>query len=360
MKKLPFLALFFCLLTTGLLAQAQVKTNEGYQFKPITDLNCTTVKSQQRTGTCWSFSTVSFLEAELLRKNKLAYDLSEMFIVRNIYQDKARNYVLRQGKANFGQGSLNHDVIKAMTAHGIVPESVYDGKLEGETTHDHSEMEAAMKGFLDGVLTRKRRSQKWMTAFNGIMDAYMGEIPEKFTYEGKSYTPESFAVDLSLKTADYVSLTSFTHHPFYQKFVLEIPDNYSNEAYYNLPIDELQAIVDNALQNGYSIAWDGDVSEKGFSAKEGIAIVPVNEKRKDLFTNPSEEMSIDQAYRQKKFESYATTDDHLMHITGLSKDQKGDKYYKVKNSWGEISDHKGFLYMFRCLLSAKNHWYYGS
>lgn len=345
MQKSLLSTLICCFLTTIAFGQAENKPATAYQFESVKNLSCTPVKNQQRTGTCWSFSTISYLEAELLRMGKEAYDLSEMYIVRNIYQDKARNYVFRQGKANFSQGSLNHDVMRALAANGIVPESVYDGKAEGDKVHNHSEMEAVMKGFLDGLLTKKSLSNKWGRAFNGIMDVYMGEVAEEFTYKGTTYTPQTFAANLGVNPDDYVSLTSFSHHPFYKKFVLEVPDNYSNEAYFNLPLDELQAIVDYALDQGYTIAWDGDVSEKGFSAREGIAVVAKDPKREDLFNKPAEEMTITQEYRQGEFESYATTDDHLMHITGVSKDQAGTKYYNIKNSWGEISDYKGFLYM---------------
>lgn len=345
MKKSLLLAIAISFIGSTLFAQAEHKPSNNYQFKSVKNLSCTPIKNQQRTGTCWSFSTISYLEAELLRMGKEEFDLSEMHIVRNIYNDKARNYVLRQGKANFSQGSLNHDVMRVLASHGVMPEAAYDGKAEGDKIHNHSEMEAVMKGFLDGLLTKKSLSPKWSKAFNAIMDVYMGEVPENFTYKGKSYTPESFSNSLGINPDDYVSLTSFTHHPFYKKFVLEVPDNYSNEAYYNLPLDELQAIVDNALDQGYTIAWDGDVSEKGFNAREGLAVVAKNEKRKDLFDEPGEEMTITQELRQEKYESYSTTDDHLMHITGLSKDKDGTTYYNIKNSWGEISDYKGFMYM---------------
>jgi bleomycin hydrolase len=316
-----------------------------YKFTVKDELQCTEIKNQQRTGTCWSFSTVSFLEAELIRMGKTPYDLSEMYIVRNIYKDKARNYVLRQGKANFSQGSLNHDVIRALSFGGIIPESIYSGKLDGESMHDHSEMERALKGMLDGILKGKRLSNKWMGAFECILDTYMGSVPERFTFEGKSYTPESFTESLGINPADYVTLTSFSHHPFYESFILEIPDNYSNGSYFNIPLDELQAIADYALSNGYTVAWDGDVGEKGFSAGKGIAVIPADESKEDLFDQPIEEAKVDQQMRQEAFESYATTDDHLMHLTGTAVDQKGTKYYITKNSWGEISPYKGFLYM---------------
>ena len=334
----------FSLQLTGQVDTKQQKETK-YEFTIEDKIDCTSVKSQGRTGTCWSYATSSFLESELIRKGKGMHDLSEMFVVSNIYKDKARNYIYRQGKANFSQGSLAHDPIAVAKRYGIVPEAVYAGKEKGAKRHDHSEMEKALKGMLDGVLKQKRLSKKWFTAFQAVLDVYLGETPEKFVYQGKEYTPKSFAKSMDINPDDYVSISSFTHHPFYEKFILEIPDNYSNGAFYNLPIHEVEAIVDNAIRNGYSVAWDGDVSEKGFSASKGIAVAPVDNKREDLFTKPGPETNVTQEMRQETFESYATTDDHLMHLTGIAKDQKGTKYYLIKNSWGEISPHKGFLYM---------------
>lgn len=336
MKK--YLLLLFC----AFLVQT---ADAQYFFSLDYDCHCTPIKNQQKTGTCWSFSTVSFLESELIRMGKPEYDLSEMYIVRNIYSDKARNYMLRQGKANFSQGSLAHDVTRALKMGGVVPESVYNGKLEGEKMHDHGEMEAALKGMLDNIVKRKKPSPKWVEGFEALMDVYIGSAPETFTYKGESYTSESFAASLGINPDDYISFSSYTHHPFYEDFVLEIPDNYSNGSYYNVPMEDLAAIADNAIKTGYSVSWDGDVSEKGFSARNGMAVLPVDPKREDLFKNPGAEIKVTQELRQKTFLNYETTDDHLMHITGIGKDQKGNKYYLVKNSWGEISEHEGFLYM---------------
>ena len=333
------------LLGASLSAQVEVEKPNNYDFTRQQTVECTEVKSQDRTGTCWSFATASFLESEMIRSDKGRHDVSEMYVVRNIYRDKARNYILRQGKANFSQGSLSHDLIAAARKHGMVPESVYSGKDDADAKHDHSEMEAVLKGILDGVLKQKRPSPKWRDAFEAVLDVYLGEVPASFTYAGRKYSPESFAKEMSLNPDDYVNITSFTHHPFYHSLILEIPDNYSNGSYYNVPIDELEAIVDHALKQGYSIAWDGDVSEKGFSSKNGIAILPEDFKREDLFENPGPEQKVDQQMRQQAFESFATTDDHLMHLTGIAKDSQGTKYYVTKNSWGEISPYKGFLHM---------------
>ena len=343
MKLLNIICLL--LFTLGLTAQ--------YDFTHTKDINCTPVKSQARTGTCWSFATSSFIESELIRMGHSDANLSEMFVVRNIYKDKARNYVLRQGKANFSQGSLSHDLIRIMKSGGVMPESVYSGLLKGEEKHDHGEMEAGLKGFLDGILTRKTLSKKWQPAFASILDAYIGEAPEKFMYNGKEHTPMSLAADLGLDSGKYVSLTSFTHHPYNESIILEIPDNYSNGSFYNVPLNEMMSTIDNSLGEGYSIAWDGDVSEKGFDAKKGIAVLPTDEKRKDLFTMPGEEIKVTAQNRQDNFESYSTTDDHLMHIIGKAKDQNGTEYYIIKNSWGEISPFKGYLYMSRAYVEMK-------
>lgn len=330
-----FLSIIF--VTPNLFAQ--------YEFKTVHDCNCTSVKNQNNTGTCWSFATSSFLESELMRLGKPEYDLSEMYFVRTIYQDKARNYLLRQGKAQFSQGGLSHDVINAFRTGGAIPETAYTGKLSGDLIHDHSEMSKALKGMLDALIKQKKVSGKWIDGFVGLMDAYLGTPPNNFTYHGKEYTPDSFADHLGIDPDNYISFTSYTHHPFDKEMVLEIPDNYSNGSYWNVPMADLQAITDSAIKEGYSVAWDGDVSEKGFSAQDGIAILPAKEKRKDLFEKPGDEIKVTQELRQSTFFNFSTTDDHLMHVTGVAEDQNGTKYYYVKNSWGAISPYQGYVYM---------------
>jgi bleomycin hydrolase len=324
-----------------------------YQFQVEKTLPCTSIKDQQRTGTCWSFATYSFLESEIQRTSNKSLDLSEMYAVRAIYLDKARNYLLRQGKANFSQGSLSHDVARAIEMAGAIPESIYDGKLSAEDVHDHTEMEKIMKSTLDTYLKSQSLSDKWDEVINGILDVYMGKVPSSFKVEGSTYTPRTFADYLNLKLDNYISVTSFSHHPFYKKFVLEIPDNYSNGNYYNVPLEELTEIVDQAITKGYTVAWDGDVSEKGFSAINGIAVLPKEPTRETLFSEPGEEIHVTQQNRQINFENLSTTDDHLMHLVGTAKDQYGTKYYIIKNSWGEISEYQGYLYMSEAYFKMK-------
>ncbi len=322
-----------------------------YQFTPTKEIACTDVKSQDRTGTCWSFATLSFLESELMRMGKSEYDLSEMFLVRTIYQDKAQNYIFRQGKANFSQGSLSHDIIRAFKMSGVVPESAYSGKPKG-SMHDHNRMEEDLKNMLDRALKDGEVRKVWRDSFLTIMNGYIGEPPTEFAHGDATHSAQTFAESLGINPDDYWSFTSFKHHPFYEEFILEIPDNYSNGAYHNIPIEDLQAIVDNAVENGYTVAWDGDVSEKGFSAKEGIAVLP-SKARKDLFKTPGKEQEVTQALRQSTFESYSTTDDHLMHLVGTATDQAGTKYYTIKNSWGKKGTYDGYIYMSAPYLQLK-------
>lgn len=324
-----------------------------YDFTLQHGVDATNVKSQDATGTCWSFATASFLESELLRRDKGEHNLSEMFNVKNIYRSKANNYILRNGKANFSQGALAHDFINAAAEFGLVPEEVFSGKGADEK-HDHSELEAITLGMLDGILKRPRLTPKWQIAFERVLDTYLGESPEQFTYRGQSYTPIEFAQSLDFRREDYVSLTSFSHHPFYQSFVLEIPDNFSNGSFYNVPVDDLIESIDWAIENGFSVAWDGDVSEAGFSSKAGIAVLPKNPARKDLFKVVGEEKSVDQDLRQSTLMSRETTDDHLMHLTGIATDPAGNKYYLIKNSWGDDKGpHKGYLYASEAYVRLK-------
>lgn len=338
---------FVLSLMVALSVQAQ------YEFSDVKTIACTPVKSQDRTGTCWSFATHSFLESELIRMGAENPDLSEMFAVKNIYRDKAFNYIYRQGKANFSQGSLSHDVMRSFVKFGAVPESVFMGRSSENTPHNHSEMEKALKGMLDGIMKKDKLTDKWPDAVDAVLDVYLGSAPSEFKVDGKTYTPQSYAESLGIDSDNYISITSFTHHPFETSFILEIPDNYSNGSFYNLPIERVMKIIDKALDKGYSIAWDGDVSEKGFSARKGIAVLPEDPEREDLFEKPGPEKKVTQKMRQEAFASKATTDDHLMHLVGTARDQDGNKYYIVKNSWGEISPFKGYVYMSEAYVKMK-------
>jgi len=324
-----------------------------YEFTIKHSIEHSDIKSQDDTGTCWSFATASFIESELIRRGKGRHDLSEMFIVKNIYRSKVDNFVLRKGKANFSQGALAHDFLASAQRYGLIPEEIYDGRDSAELRHDHGEMEEVMKGFLDAVVKRSKLSLKWKPASDRILDVYLGRSAKRFKYRGRSFSPLEFSKSLEFSADDYVSITSFNHHPFYDDFVLEVPDNFSNGSFYNLPVSLLIPLIDNAIKSGFSVAWDGDVSEQGFSSYEGIAVLPKNPNRRDLFTRPGEEIKATQAMRQKGLMTLETTDDHLMHLVGISHDTAGNKYYVIKNSWGEAGKHKGFIHMSESYVRAK-------
>ncbi|MDA8930307.1 MAG: C1 family peptidase [Bacteroidia bacterium] len=342
------------------------KKDGNYIFTVKKDIEANEVQNQNRTGTCWSFSALSFMESELMRMGKGKHKLSEMYIVRKAYEDKAENYVRMHGTANFSQGGAFHDIPHVIKKYGIVPQEAYKGLNYGLESHNHSEMEAALKGFLDAIIANKqgKLTTSWKPAFNAILDAYLGAVPENFTYQGKSYTPTSFAESLELNMDDYVIITSFTHHPFYENFVLEVPDNWIWAQAYNVPLDEMMTLMKDAMLNGYGIGWAADVSEKGFSFKNGLAIVPEDDaalkvrgkdskhfnnagadKEGTQFDSPGPEKEITQEMRQEAFDNYLTTDDHGMHFTGIVTDQEGNEYFIVKNSWGtEYNDCDGYFY----------------
>lgn len=319
-----------------------------YVFSKVIDLTPSPVLSQGKTGTCWSFSTVSFLESEVYRVSGKNVDLSEMYAVRMTYPEKAYNYVYRQGKAQFGEGGLSHDVMNAVAKYGIEPQEVYIGIMPGSTTFDHSEMVKLLTTELDSVVgnPKKYLHTDWRGQFISTLNQFMGEAPKKFPFEGKEYTPKSFTESLKIQPEDYITLTSFTHHPYYSKFILEIPDNFSNGLYYNLPLDEYIQVLNEALNNGYTVALDADVSEETFNAKSGMAIWPSEGKKEDYFKVLLPEKWVTPEERQTAFEDYSTTDDHLMHLTGTVKDQIGNQYYDVKNSWGTKDlGNGGHIYM---------------
>ncbi|MFP4025207.1 MAG: aminopeptidase C [Thiohalospira sp.] len=337
------LLITFLMLCFGFYLQAQ---ESGYDFKPIVDLDVTSVKSQGRTGTCWCFATLSFLESELLRMGKPAYDLSEMYIVKHTYNEKARMYVGNHGMANFSQGGQAHDVFNEIVDHGIVPENTFAGIQYNSDVHNHQELSKVLTNFIDGVLEARQPTTVWQEAFEAILDVYLGESPETFTYEGKEYTPHSFYKELEINPDDYVEIMSYTNVPYYEKAPLLVPDNWSHDDYYNVPLDDFMEIMNYSLKQGYTFVWDGDVSDKGFSRKEGIAVVDnENDEEKTFLNMPVEEKYIDADTRQLKFERFDITDDHLMHITGLAEDQNGTVYYKTKNSWGTGHKYDGYWYM---------------
>ncbi len=361
MKKIHLTLGTILLLTLCFNTQTIAQT-AGYNFKLEKALSATPVKNQQNTGTCWSFSTTSFVESELIRIGQGEHDLSEMYTVRQIYLEKALNYIRRQGKAQFSEGSLSHDVINIVRKYGAVPESAFNGLNNGDIKYNHSELEAVLQGMLDGMIKNKGNlSNHWKNAVEAILDVYLGEVPAEFKYNEKSYDAKSFADKvLKINPNDYIELTSYEHHPFYKACVLEIPDNFSNGFYYNVPLADLEKITDNAVTLGYTVAWDCDVSEKGFSQKNGLAILPAKswndmtkDEKKAAFKVPVPQMEVDQAMRQSTFDNYSTTDDHLMHITGIAKDSKGDSYYQVKNSWGERGEFDGYLYASKAYFQLK-------
>lgn len=319
-----------------------------FTFKEVVNNTATATKDQCRTGTCWSFATTSFLESELIRMGKGEHDLSEMYHVRMTYPDKAEDYVRYMGKTQFGPGSLSHDVINAMRDHGVVPESVYDGLEYGTDKHDHGELDALLKSMVETLVERGsgKLTPTWDDAIEGVLDAYLGATPEEFSYQGKKYTPESFRDALGLKASDYVNITSFSHQPFYEQFILEVPDNFSKGSFYNVKLDELVAITEKALKDGYTLSWDADVSERGFSFRNGMAIMPESgiDKSK-YFKEDVPEMTVTQENRQEAFDTQSTTDDHLMHIIGMAKDQTGDPYFIIKNSWGSDNPYGGIQYV---------------
>lgn len=319
-------------------------------FTPIVDLETTDVISQGNTGTCWSFSASSFLESEIMRINKKKVDLSEMFNVRHTYDDKAWNYVMRQGELQFSQGGLGHDVINSVAKHGFVPNTFYTGLKENEFKHNHADLVDSLKPILDQYIAKDIKD--WKTPVTKVLNDKLGEPTTSFLYEGKTYTPQSFMASLKIQPEHYVSLTSFNHVPYYTSFVLNIPDNFSNGSFYNVTLDELVETTLEALKNGYTIELDCDVSEKTFSSKDGIAILPT-EPTKDLMTLTTE-INVTQDLRQQEFENYNTTDDHLMHITGFLKDQNGQLFFKVKNSWGTTyAGNNGYIYMSEAYFRMK-------
>ncbi len=327
----------------NLWAQGSSQKSPFYEIKTI---KATPVKNQAVTGTCWCFSTTSLVESEAIRKQRKEVDVSEMFTVRNIYIEKAKNYILRTGKTQFSEGGLGHDMIRAMDLYGAIPESAYSGLVNGAREFNHVEMFQKLQAYLDGVLKKIPLSQSWMEGYTKILDEYMGAAPTEFTYEGKVYNPKTFAKDvLKFSGDDYVSLTSFTHTPYYKPFVLQVPDNFANGSFYNLPLNEMITVAKEAINNGYSVSWDADVSNNGFLQGAGIA-VNLDQKTKYLSDQVSADMkeaTSDAATRQHLYENLTTQDDHLMHLVGTEKTKDGKTFFVVKNSWGKVGPYDGYI-----------------
>jgi bleomycin hydrolase len=345
-------------LAAVLFTAAFAQTQTIYKFTPVKDIPATPVKDQARTGTCWCFATVSFLEAELLRQGKGEYDLSEMFVVRNNYNDRIFDNYLRRGNGNINPGSIAHMATQAIEKYGIVPESAYHGINYDSPGHNHGELSAYLKGIADVSVERKNLSPEYQKLIKSLFDIYLGEVPETFEYNGKTYDPKSFAKMLGFDDmSDYIELTSFSHHPFYQQVPLEIPDNWDHALLWNVPLEDMMRIIDNALENGYTVAWDGDLTAGEFNHNRGIAICPEPKDFQEAvkLEKVYPDRVVTQEIRQKDFETFRTVDDHLMHLTGLYKDQNGNKFYKTKNSWGEgrNPEMKGYLYMSKAYIEMR-------
>jgi bleomycin hydrolase len=329
------------------------------KFSEVKSITCTPVKNQNKSLTCWSFAVISMIESDLIKEGKGEYDLSEMYVVHQAYIDKAERYVRMHGTINFGGGGALNDPIDVIRKYGIIPTKVYNGLKDGNTKINHLAMDAALKDNISSKIKNKILSASWKESFVGVLDSYMGNIPEKFTYDNSEYTPLSFATMLGINPDNYILFTSYTHHPYYQKFILEVPDNWSWGESYNLPLSEFQDIIDKSLENGYSVAIACDLTEKGFLWKEGIALALDHPgKRKDsvnnngmLISNDSlkhsfDEVAVTPKIRQEAFDNYETTDDHDFQIIGIAKDQNGKKFYVAKNSWGtEGNKYGGFIYI---------------
>ena len=340
-------AMLLVVMSTTAFAQTEKATAEPtyeYKFTVVKEHAATPVKDQAKTGTCWCFAMTSFIESELMRLGKGEHDLSEMYVVRHNYVRRIKDNILRRGRGNVGPGSIGHMYTWVMKNAGLLPEEVYHGINYESVKHNHDDLNTWIKAINTTAVEMKKPLPAEIV--DGVLDAYLGKVPEKFTYRGKEYTADSFYKSLGLNADDYVEVTSFTHHPFYEKVMVEVPDNWDYALMYNVPLDEMMQILDNAINTGYTVAWDGDLSEPGYAFKHHVAVNTKEDIRnqKTLKAKAKEEV-VTQESRQKGFETFATVDDHLEHITGVVKDQDGVKYYKTKNSWGTGENGTGYHYI---------------
>ena len=338
--------------------------NSKFEFKEVINLETTSVKTQGSAGTCWSYSGNSFLESEMIKNGKTPVDLAEIFAARHVYLGKARNYILFNGNLGLGDGAETHDVMNMMRKYGAMPQQAYTMEDYGKGVIKSDEFQAKFKEILEAYIKNEdpKKGASWVTDINNYMDEKLGKLPETFTYAGKTYTPQTFAKEVvGINPDDYVEFSSYKDNPYYQKMVLPVPDNWSFDQVYNVPMKELTDIIDYALTKGYTVAWSSDVSEPYFSWRNGVAEVPdldlyniTPEQKKTLFDGPIKEKEVTEDLRLEGLYTLTTTDDHAMHIVGLAKDQNGKEYYKVKNSWGETNDYKGYLYVTKAFVQLKS------
>ena len=350
-------------LVNSLKLNASDKSKENFKFTEQINLGTTSVKTQGSSGTCWSYSTNSFLESEMIRLGKQPVELSQIYSARNVYVEKGINYVRMHGAVTLGDGGALHDVINMYKKYGTVPREVYTGLNYGTDKNKFGEMASLIEGVLAAVVKNPNGelTPNWQKAYAAVIDSYLGKVPENFTYKGKNYNPQTFAKEVvGINPDEYVEMSSFTTSPYYQKTTMMVPDNWSFDQVYNVKVNDMTDVIDNALKKGYTVAWATDVSEKSFSWKNGVAYVPTKkfddmttEEKADMFNGPKPEPEITPEMRQAAFDNYTTTDDHGMHIIGLAKDQTGREYYIVKNSWGETNDYKGFLFVTKNFVKYK-------
>ena len=378
MKKILTFALMMIALSASAAKKKEADKNANKPvFTTIKEIPVTSMKDQNRSGTCWDYSTISFFEAEILKATGKSYDLCESFVANKTYMERAIQVVRYHGDCQFAQGGSAEDVLATMKTHGIVPEGTmpFPGSLYGDSLNNFNEFFSLLEPYVEAISksSAKKISNQWKVGLQGILDAYLGKCPEEFTFEGKKYTPKSFMASLGINLNDYVSITSYTHHPFYSAFAVEVQDNWRFPLSYNVPMDEMMQIIDNAIDNGYTVAWGGDVSEEGFT-RQGLAYavdskaavslagsdmakwLKLDKQKKtniiDSIGCTVPEIVPTQQLRQDRFDNWELTDDHGMHIYGVAKDQNGKEYYMVKNSWGETGDYKGTWYMTKAFIAA--------